>query len=158
MRARDSELGKHTLVGQFLHVQHGDLDALLSQQVHDNLANAVTSARDDNNLLTPHVRVVGPVVGDGVVEPLADLVCQPKHEQRLQVLPRGRMVGSHASAIERVFAGEEERQSEQRVERRELDKARKGIASDAYGYISWASITQARRVVTYLHAKDSTRS
>ena len=119
-----------TLVCQLLHIQHGDLDALLCKQMYNDLANAVTPSRYDDHLLTPHVRVVRPVVRDCIVEPCADLVQESENEQRLEVFPCSRMVSSDATTIDRILSSQEERQSKQWVQRRELKEARKGVAGD----------------------------
>ena len=63
-----------TLVGELLHVQHSDLDALLGKQEHDALADAVGAARHDDNFLLPVPLVGLPVVDDLVVEPATDRV------------------------------------------------------------------------------------
>lgn len=144
-----------TLVCELLDVQHGDLDALLSKQLHDDLANAVGAARHDDDFLAPHVRVAGPVVGDAVAEPGADSVVQAEHEQRLQVLERGRVARSKAAAIERVFGCQEQRQRDQRVQRRELEEPRDGVAGDA---CIIRQLSRARRGrIAYLRAPGSIR-
>jgi hypothetical protein len=147
-----------TLVCRLLHIQHGDLDVLLSKQVHDNLADAVTPSRYDNHLLTPHVRVARPIVRDCIVEPCADLVQDSENEQRLQMFPCGCMVSSGATTVDCILSSQEERQGKQRVQRRELKEAHKGVAGETWACVNH-TFTKARRVhITYLHAQDSTRS
>lgn len=101
---------KFTLVREVLHVQHGDFDALFSEQLHDYLANAITSAGDNDDFLAPDVGVVRPVVCDGIVEPCTHFIEQAEDEQRLQVLECGRVTRSKATAINCVFACQKQRQ------------------------------------------------
>jgi len=146
---RDREV---TLVCEVLHVQHGDLDALLSEQMHDYLANAITSTGHNDDFLAPDVGVIRPVICDGVVEPGADFVKQAEDEQRLQVLERGYVACSKATAIDCVFACQKQWQSEQGVQRCKLNKPRDGVAGDACiinqpssGHVACASCTFTRQ-------------
>ena len=104
-----------TFISQLLHIQYSDLDALLSKQVHDYLADAVASSRHNNHLLTPHVCVVRPIIRDCIVEPCANLVRKPKDEQRLQMLPCSRMISRNATAVNCVFSSKEKRDCKQRI-------------------------------------------
>jgi hypothetical protein len=62
----------HTFICELLDVQYSNLDPSLREQVHNNLANSVGSTSDDYNLLTPHICVVVPVIGDCIIEPCTD--------------------------------------------------------------------------------------
>lgn len=148
-RLREREL---TVVGEVLHVQHGDLDAFLSEQMHDYLANAIASTGYDHDFLAPDVGVVRPIVCDGIVEPGADFVKQAENEQRLQVLERGCVARSKATAVDCVFACQEQWQSKQWVQRRKLEEPCDSVAGDACiinqpssGRIACASRTFARQ-------------
>lgn len=106
----------HTLVRELLHIQHGDLDALFSEQQDDLLANAVGAARHDDDLLLPIPLIALEVVEDLVVKPAADGVEQAEGEQRLQVTESGGMLGGEQRALGRVFGSEEEREGEDGIE------------------------------------------
>ena len=58
---------RRTLISQILHIQHRNLDPLLSQQLHHNLADAVTASCYDHHLATPHIRIIRPVIRDRIV-------------------------------------------------------------------------------------------
>jgi hypothetical protein len=90
-----------------LHIQYSHLDAFLSEQMHNNLANAVTSSCNNYHLLTPYISVVGPIVRHSIIEPLADPVRKSKYQQRLQMPPCRGMVGSGTTTIKGVFTKEE---------------------------------------------------
>lgn len=140
-----------------MHVQHSDFDALLCEQVHDNLANAITSSRHDNYFLTPYIRIVRPVICNRVIKPGADFIRKPENKQRLEMLPSSRMISNGAITVNRVFTSQEQRQCEQRIERRKLEKAHKGVACNTWADVNHARIKTRRRLcaTTYLHVQDS---
>ena len=125
---------RHTFISQVLDIEHSDLNALLRQQVDDNLADAITATRHNYDLAAPHIRVIGEVVCDSPVEPGADLASQAKGERRLEVLESGGILTCEQATLGRVFYKEKQRQRQGRVERRELEEAANCVASD-----TWAS-------------------
>jgi hypothetical protein len=132
-------LGRRTFISKLLHIQHGNLNPLLRQQMHHNLPNPVAPARHNHNFLAPHVRVALEVVRHGIVKPPAHLLQQAKHHQRLEVLPCRRVAGGCAPAFERVFAREQQREREKRVEGRVFHEARERVAGEAWGRVSLLS-------------------
>lgn len=61
-----------TLVCEVLYIKHGDLDVSLSKKVHHNLANAIAATSHNDDLLTPHICVIAPVIRHGSVKPGTD--------------------------------------------------------------------------------------
>lgn len=120
-----------TCVGWLLYIQHCNLDSPLRQQMNDYLSNSIASTSNNDNFLTPDVRVVGPIVRYCIIEPSADFVCEPEHEERLEVLPCGCMISSYTTTIECVSSCQEKRESNQRVQRRELQQTADGVACHA---------------------------
>jgi hypothetical protein len=123
---------KHTLISQVLDIEHGDLDALLGQQVHDNLANTIAATRDNDDLAAPDIGIAGPIVDDAVAEPRADLGRQAKRERRLQVLERRRILPGKRAALGCVLGEQQQRQRQGRVKRRELEEASDRVPSDTW--------------------------
>lgn len=76
---------RRTFVGERLHVEDGDLDALLCEQQHDALADTVGATRHDNHLLVPVPLIALPVVDDLVIGPVAEIA---QHAQRCERLQR----------------------------------------------------------------------
>lgn len=123
--------GRHTLIRQVLHVQDGDLDTLLGEQLDNNLANAIAASGYNDDLATPDIGIAAPVVGHAAVEPGVDGAQRTQAQQRLQALECCGMVFGKGVALVRVARKEEEGQREGRVEGRVPDEAADSIASHA---------------------------
>jgi hypothetical protein len=80
--------GGYTWILQVLHIHYSDLDAPLGQHLYDVLADAITASRHDDDLLAPVIRVVGPIVHDGIVEEVA-YARQDAHCKREPEIPEG---------------------------------------------------------------------
>jgi hypothetical protein len=118
----------YTLVGEFLDVQNSDLDALLGQQVDDNLADTIAPSRHNNNLLAPYICVVAPVVRHRFVEPCARASQDAQSRKHFEVLQETAMLFGEEVALCGVAREEDQRKSKGRVERGVAEEARDSVA------------------------------
>lgn len=120
--------GNRTFVREFLHVQNGNLDALLGQQVDDDLSDTIATSRHDDNLLAPHICVVAPVVGHCFVKPCAHASQHAQPREHFEVLQETAMLFAEDVALCGVAREEDQRKGERRVERRVAEEARDSVA------------------------------
>lgn len=139
---------RHTFIRQVLNIQDGDLDALLGEQLDNNLANAIAASGYNDNLAAPYIGIAAPVVGHAAVEPSVDGTQRTQAQQRLQAFERCGMVLGKGIALLRVARKEDEGKRERRVEGRVSDKAAYSITSYAYSQSQKSVLLETIAIVT----------
>lgn len=120
-------------VGGRLDVEDGDADGEGGEELDDLLADAVAAAGyDDELFVAPVVGVVGPVVGDGAVEPAAYSVGEAEVEEGLEVPHSAGVEGGGILAFCGIAGEKEEREREDGIEGCCLEETAERVNCDAW--------------------------